>query len=72
MYKKAGLLLTLPKVLRQAEVGDKIEASQTRNFFNLSLNLNILVSHHLSATSCLLKNRFYVRCRALVQACYYL
>jgi hypothetical protein len=49
VYKKAGPLLTLPKVLRQAEVDDEIEASQTRNFFNLSLSLNLLVSHYLSA-----------------------
>jgi hypothetical protein len=49
MDKKAGSLLTSPKVLRQAEVDDEIEASQTQNFFNLSLNLNLLVSHHLPA-----------------------
>jgi hypothetical protein len=49
MNKKAGSLLTSPKVLRQAEVDDEFEASQTRNFFNLSLSLNLLVSHHLSA-----------------------
>jgi hypothetical protein len=44
--KKAGSLLTSPKVLRQAEVDDEIEASKTRNFFNLSLRFNLLVSHH--------------------------
>jgi hypothetical protein len=49
MDKKSRALLTSPKVLRQAEVDDEIEASQTRNFFNLSLSLNLLASHHLSA-----------------------
>jgi hypothetical protein len=49
MYKKAEPLLTSLKVLRQAEVDDEIEASQTQNYFNLSLNLNLLVSHHLPA-----------------------